>query len=218
MVGFSAEAILGALGGSPDPLIEAIVSGAVWGVGAVVGCNNVKITHNYGHVNLVKELIKNNVLVVTTGCNAIACAEAGLLMPEASELAGDGLKAVCKALGVPPVLHMGSCVDISRILVLASALANRLGVDISDLPAAGAAPEWMSEKAVSIGAYVVSSGVFTVLGTVPPVLGSQAVTALLTKDLNEVIGASFAVEPDPFKAADLIIRHIDGKRKSLGLS
>ena len=148
----------------------------------------------------------------------LACAEAGLLIPEASELAGDGLKAVCKALGIPPVLHMGSCVDISRILVLASALANRLGVDISDLPAAGAAPEWMSEKAVSIGAYVVSSGVFTVLGTIPPVLGSQAVTTLLTRDLNEVIGARFAVEPDPYKAADLMIRHIDEKRKALGLS
>ncbi len=218
MVGFSAEAILNALGGSPDPLIEAIKSGAVWGIGAVVGCNNVKVTHNYGHVNLVKELIRNNVLVVTTGCNAIACAEAGLLVPEASELAGDGLKAVCKALGIPPVLHMGSCVDISRILVLSSVIANRLGVDISDLPAAGAAPEWMSEKAVSIGAYVVSSGVYTVLGTIPPVLGSQAVTALLTRDLNNIIGASFAVEPDPFKAANLMLKHIDGKRKVLGLN
>jgi carbon-monoxide dehydrogenase catalytic subunit len=112
---------------------------------------------------------------------------------------------------------MGSCVDISRILVLSSALANRLGVDISDLPVAGAAPEWMSEKAVSIGAYVVSSGVYTVLGTVPPVLGSQAVTTLLTKDLNSVVGATFAVEPDPFKAADLMLEHIDGKRKALGL-
>ncbi len=218
MIGFSAESILNALGGSPDPLIEAIKSGAVWGIGAVVGCNNVKITHNYGHVNLVKELIKNNVLVVTTGCNAIACAEAGLLVPEASELAGEGLRAVCKVLGIPPVLHMGSCVDISRILLLSSAVANRLGVDISDLPVAGAAPEWMSEKAVSIGAYVVSSGVYTVLGTVPAVLGSQAVTTLLTRDLNNVIGASFAVEPDPFKAADLMLKHIDGKRKALGLS
>jgi anaerobic carbon-monoxide dehydrogenase catalytic subunit len=218
MVGFSAEAILNALGGTPDPLIDAIKSGAIRGIGAVVGCNNVKITHNFGHVSLVKELIKNNVLVVTTGCNAIACAEAGLLMPEASELAGDGLKAVCKALGIPPVLHMGSCVDISRILVLASVLASRLGVDISDLPAAGAAPEWMSEKAVSIGAYVVSSGVFTVLGTIPPVLGSPEVAALLTRDLNEVIGARFAVEPDPLKAANLILDHIDEKRKSLGLS
>jgi len=217
MVGFSVEAILNALGGTPDPLIEAIKSGAIRGVGAVVGCNNVKVKHNYGHVNLVKELIKNNVLVVTTGCNAIACAEAGLLLPEASELAGDGLKAVCKALGIPPVLRMGSCVDISRILVLSSALANRLGVDISDLPAAGAAPEWMSEKAVSIGAYVVSSGVYTVLGTVPAVLGSQAVTSLLTEGLNDVVGASFAVEPDPIKAAGLMLEHIDGKREALGL-
>lgn len=217
MVGFSAEAILKALGGSPDPLIEAIAGGAVKGIGAVVGCNNVKIQHNYGHVNLVKELIKNNVLVVTTGCNAIACAEAGLLVPEAAALAGDGLKGVCEALGIPPVLHMGSCVDISRILVLASAIANRLGVDISALPAAGAAPEWMSEKAVSIGAYVVSSGVFTVLGTIPPVLGSQEVTSLLTKGLDGVVGATFAVEPDPFKAANLMLEHIEGKRKALGL-
>ena len=218
MVGFSAEAILSALGGSPDPLIEAIKNGTIWGVGAVVGCNNVKIKHNYGHVNLVKELIKNNVLVVTTGCNAIACAEAGLLVPEASELAGDGLKVVCEALGIPPVLHMGSCVDISRILLLSSILASRLGVDISDLPAAAAAPEWMSEKAVSIGAYVVASGVLVVLGTVPPVLGSQAVTALLTNGLNNVVGASFAVEPDPIKAAYLMLEHIDGKRRALGLN
>ncbi len=218
MVGFSAEAILSALGGSPDPLIEAIKNGTVWGVGAVVGCNNVKIKHNYGHVNLVKELIKNNVLVVTTGCNAIACAEAGLLVPEASELAGDGLKVVCEALGMPPVLHMGSCIDISRILLLSSILASRLGVDISDLPVAGAAPEWMSEKAVSIGAYVVASGVLVVLGTVPPVLGSQAVTALLTNGLNNVVGARFAVEPDPIKAAYLMLEHIDGKRRSLGLN
>lgn len=217
IVGFSAEAILKALGGTPDPLIGAIAGGAVKGIGAVVGCNNVKIRHNYGHVNLVKELIKNNVLVVTTGCNAIACAEAGLLVPEAAALAGNGLKGVCESLGIPPVLHMGSCVDISRILVLASAIANSLGVDISDLPAAGAAPEWMSEKAVSIGAYVVSSGVFTVLGTVPPVLGSQAVAALLTKGLDDVVGASFAVEPDPFKAANLMLERIEGKRRALGL-
>ncbi len=218
MVGFSAEAILSALGGSPDPLIEAIKNGTIWGVGAVVGCNNVKIKHNYGHVNLVKELIKNNVLVVTTGCNAIACAEAGLLVPEASKIAGDGLKVVCEALGIPPILHMGSCVDISRILLLSSILASRLGVDISDLPAAGAAPEWMSEKAVSIGAYVVASGVLVVLGTVPPVFGSQAVTALLTNGLNNVVGARFAVEPDPIKAAYLMLEHIDEKRRSLGLN
>ncbi|MFB3764923.1 MAG: anaerobic carbon-monoxide dehydrogenase catalytic subunit [Methanotrichaceae archaeon] len=217
MVGFSVEAIVNALGGSLDPLLGAIKSGAIRGLGAVVGCNNPKVKQDYGHVNLVKELIKNNVLVVTTGCNALACAKAGLLLPEAADLAGDGLKGVCKALGVPPVLHMGSCVDISRILVAAAAIANALGVDISDLPAAGAAPEWMSEKAVSIGAYVVASGVYTVLGTVPPVLGSQNVAALLTKGAKDVVGGSFAVEPDPIKASKLMIDHIESQRKNLGL-
>lgn len=217
MVGFSVEAIVDALGGTLDPLLGAIKSGDVRGIGAVVGCNNPKVQHDFGHLNLVKELIKNNVIVVTTGCNALACAKAGLLTPEAADLAGDGLKGICKALGIPPVLHMGSCVDISRILVAAAAIANALGVDISDLPAAGAAPEWMSEKAVSIGTYVVSSGVYTVLGTVPPVLGSQGVATLLTAGAKDVVGASFAVEPDPFKAAVLMINHIDSQRKKLGI-
>ncbi|RLC85449.1 MAG: carbon-monoxide dehydrogenase catalytic subunit [Chloroflexi bacterium] len=217
MVGFSVEAIVAALGGTLDPLLEAIKSGAIRGIGAVVGCNNPKIQHDYGHVRLLEELIKNDVLIVTTGCNAIAAAKAGLMLPEAAEQAGEGLKGVCQALGIPPVLHMGSCVDISRILVACAAIANALGVDISDLPAAGAAPEWMSEKAVSIGTYVISSGVFTVLGTVPPVLGSPVVTELLTQGANDVIGAVFAVEPDPFKAAKLMIDHIEEKRAALGI-
>ena len=218
VAGFSVEAILKALGGTPQPLIDAIVVGKIRGAAGVVGCNNPKIPHDYGHVEQVKELIKNNILVVTTGCNAIATAKAGLMLPEAAELAGDGLKEICKALGIPPVLHMGSCVDNSRILVLLAALANALKVDISDLPVAGSAPEWMSEKAVSIGVYVLSSGIFTVLGTVPPVLGSLAVTNLLTKDMEGVVGATFAVEPDPKKGAQLMIDHIEKKRKALGLS
>lgn len=217
MVGFSVEAILAALGGSLDPLLGAVKSGAIQGIAATVGCNNPKIPQDYGHVNLVRELIRNNVLVVTTGCNAIACAKAGLLRPEAAELAGDGLKSVCQALGVPPVLHMGSCVDISRILVACAAIANALDVDISDLPVAGAAPEWTTEKAVAIGAYVVASGIFTVLGTVPQVLGSPNVTALLTAGAEGVVGGKFAVEPDPFKAARLILDHIAAKRAALGL-
>ncbi len=217
MVGFSVEAIVEALGGSLDPLLGAIQSGAIRGIAGVVGCNNPKIKHDYGHVNLLKELIRQNVLVVTTGCNAIAAAKAGLLLPEAADQAGEGLGGVCKALGIPPVLHMGSCVDISRILVACAAIANALGVDISDLPVAGAAPEWMSEKAVSIGAYVVSSGIFTVLGVVPQILGSQEVTKLLTETAEDVIGGKFAVETDPFKAAALMVQHIDKKRSALGL-
>jgi carbon-monoxide dehydrogenase catalytic subunit len=217
MVGFSAEAIIKALGGTLDPLLDAIKSGAIKGIAGAVGCNNPKIKHDEGHVELVRELIRNDVLVVNTGCNAIATAKVGLMLPEAAEEAGDGLKGVCQALGIPPVLHMGSCVDISRILSVCAAVANALGVDISDLPVAGAAPEWMSEKAVSIGAYVVSSGIFTVLGTVPPVLGSAVVTEVLTKTANDVVGAAFAVETDPVQGARLMIAHMDKKRQALGI-
>jgi len=217
IVGFSLEAILKALGGSLDPLIEAIKSGTIKGIAGVVGCNNPKVKQDYNHVNLVKELIKNDILVVNGGCNAIACAKAGLMTLEAAEQAGEGLKGVCKKLGIPPVLHMGSCVDNSRILMALAAMAKALGVDIPDLPVAGAAPEWMSEKAVSIGTYFISSGVFTVLGTVPPVLGSANVTKLLTEGAEDVVGGKFAVETDPFKAAQLMIDHIMAKRRALGI-
>jgi carbon-monoxide dehydrogenase catalytic subunit len=217
VVGFSVEAIVKALGGTLDPLLDAVKKGAIRGIAGIVGCNNPKVRHDYGHLTLVEDLIKNDVLVVNTGCNAIACAKAGLMLPEAAERAGDGLKGVCQALKVPPVLHMGSCVDISRILVACGAIANALGVDISDLPVAGAAPEWMSEKAVSIGAYVVSSGIYTVLGTVPQVLGSANMTKLLTEGAEDVVGATFAVEPDPARGAVLMRRRIEAKRKALGL-
>ena len=218
VAGFSVEAILSALGGSLDPLLNAIKEGNIKGIAGIVGCNNPKIRQDYGHVTLAEELIKQDILVVETGCAAIASAKAGLLLPEAAAKAGPGLRAVCEALKIPPVLHMGSCVDISRIMVVAAAAARALGVDICDLPLAGAAPEWMSEKAVSIGAYVVASGIFTVLGTVPPVLGSSNVAALLTEGAKDVVGASFAVEGDPLKAAELIVKHINEKRAGLGLA
>lgn len=217
MAGFSVEAILEALGGTPDPLIDAIKEGQIRGAVGVVGCNNPKIKQDMGHVELTRHLIENDILVVVTGCAAVANGKAGQMMPEAADLAGEGLAAVCKALGIPPVLHMGSCVDNIRILVLAAALANTLGTDIDALPLAGAAPEWYSEKAVSIGAYVVASGIYTVLGTAPPVFGSPNVVQLLTEGLDEVFGATFAVEPDPARAAALIRRHIENKRAGLGL-
>lgn len=218
MTGFSVEAILNALGGTPEPLVNAIKDGAIRGAAGVIGCNNPKIKQDYGHVTLVRRLIENDILVVVTGCSTVANGKAGLMVPEAADLAGPGLRAVCKALGIPPVLHLGSCVDNSRILVLAAALANYLGVDISDLPLAGAAPEWYSEKAVAIGGYVVASGIFTVLGVQPNIFGSPNVVRLLSQDLESVVGARFAVEPDPEKAAVLIRQHIESKRKALGLS
>ncbi|MFW5900009.1 MAG: anaerobic carbon-monoxide dehydrogenase catalytic subunit, partial [Desulfovermiculus sp.] len=215
--GFSVEAILSALGGSPQPLLDAVTSGSIRGAAGIVGCNNPKIKHNFGHIELARELIRQDVLVVETGCSAIACAQAGLLKPEAAEQAGPGLKQVCTSLGIPPVLHMGSCVDCSRILVLAGALAKALDVGINDLPLAGAAPEWYSQKAVSIASYFVSSGVYTVLGIPPKIFGSQNVLNLAAEGLKDVVGAVFAVEPDPVKAAGMMIRHIEDKRNGLGI-
>jgi carbon-monoxide dehydrogenase catalytic subunit len=217
MAGFSVEAILGALGGTPEPLVEAIKAGKIRGAVGVVGCNNPKIKQDLGHTELTKRLIENDILVVVTGCAAVADGKAGLMVPEAADKAGAGLAEVCKALGIPPVLHMGSCVDNTRIMVLAAALANFLNTDISALPLAGAAPEWYSEKAVAIGVYVVASGIYTVLGTAPPVFGSPNIVKLLTEGLEDVFGATFAVEPDPNRAAVLIRRHIERKRAGLGL-
>ena len=150
----------------------------------------------------------------------MACAKQGFLTPEAAfRYAGNGLREICEAVGIPPVLHVGSCVDNSRILLILSEMVKEggLGDDISDLPAAGAAPEWMSEKAVSIGFYFVSSGVYTVFGTPQPVLGSANVTEYITKKIEEDVGGKFAFEADPIKASHMMIRHIDKKRRALNL-
>ncbi len=216
MAGFSVEAILEALGDSLKPLLDALRDGVIKGIVGVVGCNNPKVRHNNSHVTITKKLIKNDILVVGTGCWAIAAAMEGLLRPEAASLAGPGLRKVCESLGIPPCLHMGSCVDCSRILLVLKAMSEALGVDIPDLPVAGSAPEWMSEKAVSIGTYFVASGVFTHLGTIPPVLGSPKVTKILTEDAEDILGGKFYVEPDPDKAADTLIEVIMEKRKRLG--
>jgi anaerobic carbon-monoxide dehydrogenase catalytic subunit len=215
--GFSIETILGALGGTADPLIDAIKAGKIRGAVGVVGCNNPKIKHDHGHVTLIRKLIENDILVVDTGCVSVASAKAGFKVPAAIEMAGPGLKEICGALGIPPVLHLGSCVDNVRILVLVSALADALGVDISDLPVAGSAPEWYSEKAVTIGVYCVASGITTHLGPMPPVTGSMNVVKLLTQGLKDLVGATFGIEPDPEKAAVFLIRVIEEKRRALGL-
>ena len=224
IAGFSHETINYLLGGmfraSYRPLNDNIINGRIRGLAGVVGCNNARVKHNEGHIAMVKELIKNDVLVLTTGCNAIACAEAGLLVPEAAaEFAGEGLRSVCETVGIPPVLHMGSCVDNSRILIAATAVVKDggLGDDISDLPVAGAAPEWMSEKAISIGQYFVASGVYTVFGVNWPTLGSKEVTDFLFKDMEDMYGGMWGFEEDPIKAAHLMIDHIDKKRKALGI-
>ncbi|NQT75499.1 MAG: anaerobic carbon-monoxide dehydrogenase catalytic subunit [Candidatus Omnitrophica bacterium] len=224
VAGFTAEQIKTILGGrfraTYRPLNDAIISGRIRGIGGVVGCNNPKIKHDWAHIEMVKELIKNDVIVLQTGCSAIACAKAGLMTPEAAlEFAGPGLREVCETVGIPPVLHVGSCVDNSRILIAAAEVVKEggLGEDISDLPAAGAAPEWMSQKAISIGMYFVASGVFTVFGGAQPVLGSKNVTDYICGELEDIVGGRFAFEEDPIKAAHLMIEHIDKKRAALKL-
>jgi carbon-monoxide dehydrogenase catalytic subunit len=224
VVGFSHETINYLLGGmfraSYRPLNDNIINGRIRGVAGVVGCNNARVQHNYNFLAMIKELIKNDVLVLTTGCSSMAAGEAGLMTPEAAlEFAGDGLKSVCEAVGIPPVLHMGSCVDNSRILMAATAMVKDggLGDDISDLPAAGAAPEWMSEKAISIGEYFVASGVYTVFGATWPTTNSKKVTDYLFEKYEDTLKGMWGFEEDPVKAAQMMIAHIDKKRKELGI-
>ncbi len=217
MTGFSNEAILGALGGTPAPLLDAIKSGAVAGAVGIVGCNNPRQKQDDVHVRMAKELIKNNVLVLVTGCATSAMGKAGLLMPSAADMAGEGLASVCRSLGIPPVLHVGSCVDNSRIIQLCAVLANALGVDISQLPVAASAPEWYSEKAAAIGLYAVASGIHTHLGLPPHITGSETLTKLALGGLNDVFGACFSVEADPIIAATNLILLIKQKRTALGL-
>ena len=224
VVGFSHETINYLLGGmfraSYKPLNDNIINGRIRGIAGVVGCNNPRVEQDSAHLAMVRELIKNDVIVLSTGCGALACGKAGLLTPEsAREFAGPGLAEVCETVGIPPVLHMGSCVDNSRILMAATAVVKQggLGDDISDLPAAGAAPEWMSEKAIAIGQYFVASGVFTVFGVTLPIMGSEGMKNLLFQRMEETLKGKWALEPDPIKGARLMIEHIDKKRKALGL-
>ncbi|MCR4430859.1 MAG: anaerobic carbon-monoxide dehydrogenase catalytic subunit [Tepidanaerobacteraceae bacterium] len=226
-VGYSLEAIIRALdgitntfahpSGTVKPLVDAIKSGVLRGAAAIVGCNNHRVPHDRSHVVLAKELIKNDVLVVTTGCGAHACIKAGLMSEDAVKLCGKGLATCCELLNIPPVLHMGSCVDISRILHLLSIMANYMNVDIKDLPVAAAAPEWMSEKALSIGTYAVASGIYVVLGVAPQITGSENLTRHLTSDVESIYGGRFEIESDPVQTARKIIDHIEAKRRQLDI-
>ena len=224
VAGFGVESIQYHLGGtfrgSYYTLNDNIINGRIRGIAGVVGCNNARTRHNEGHIQVVKELIKNDVIVLTTGCNGIACAMEGLLTPEsAAVFCGPGLTEVCETVGIPPVLHLGSCVDNSRILLAATEVvkAGGLGSNISDLPAAGSAPEWMSEKAISIGHYFVASGVYTVFGVGLPVTGAPKFQQYLFEEFEKLYGGMWDLEVDPIKHAQKMIAHSDAKRKALGI-
>ncbi len=221
--GFSHEYINYMLGGtfraSYTPLNDNIINGRIRGVAGVVGCTNPRVRQDWVHVELVKELIKNDVLVVQTGCSQIALAKAGLYTPEAAHLAGPGLSEVCETVGMPPVLGFGSCVDNSRILIACAEMVRvgGLGESIADLPVAGAAPEWMSEKAISIGHYFVASGVFTVFGVTYPIIEETKFHKLLFEGLEGMGFGKWGFTRDPYEMARMMIDHIDKKRKALGI-
>ena len=229
-VGYSVEAIKSVLDtvansqldefGTTKPLIECVHSGVLRGAVAMVGCNNPKVRPDTAHIGLMKKMLENDIIVITTGCSAQAAAKAGLMDPvQAREYCGAGLKRVCELANIPPVLHMGSCVDISRMMVLASDIAKDWGINISQVPVVGCAPEWMSEKAVSIGNYVVATGIETFLGVDPYSKGSTEVTELLQGEngINKWVEAKFVVDTDIESLGDKMIACIEAKRAALGI-
>ena len=229
--GFSHEYINYMLGGSYRssfrPLNDAIMSGRIRGVAAVVGCNNPRSQHDHLHTYVTQELLKQDVLIVETGCGAIACAKLGLMLGEAGlDQVGPGLQEVCEAIGIPPVLHMGSCVDNSRILTVLTQVVEEggLGDDIDQVPAVGLAPEWMSEKALSIGTYCVASGAYVIFGGSSPVSGmpdrvsdSDLVSKIISEGWEELYGGKMEFIPDPDDMIKATLAHIDKKRADLGL-
>jgi carbon-monoxide dehydrogenase catalytic subunit len=225
VAGFSHESINYMLGGkfraSYRPLNDNIINGRIRGVVGIVGCSNPKVPQDFTHTTLAKELIRRDVLVLTTGCATIACGKLGLANPKkALELAGPGLREVCEAVGIPPVLTCGSCVDNSRLLVACTEIVHEggLGEDISEIPAAGACLESITEKAISIGQYFVASGLLVVFAKeLLPISGSENVSKYLFNNIEKVLGGRWAVESNPAKAAEIILEHIESKRDALGI-
>ncbi|MFZ5645500.1 MAG: anaerobic carbon-monoxide dehydrogenase catalytic subunit [Bacillota bacterium] len=234
--GFSTEQIVEALsavnGEDPLlPLIDAVKSGKIRGVAAIVGCTNPREKQDFGNVTVARELLKNNVLVVATGCAAHSLAKHNLMNPQGLEYCGHELRSILEAVGqavglpsLPPALHMGSCVDNSRPADLLSALATRLGVAIRDLPVVGSCPETHSPKALAIGSYFIAHGVDVHIGVSPQVSGSAFVTGVLCGGREEesitadkVFGGKLIYEPNPIKAAALLLARIDRKRAALGI-
>lgn len=223
VVGFSHETVNYMLGGrfrqSYRPLNDNIINGRIRGVAAMVGCEHYKHSDDV-HLRIAKELLKNNVLILATGCAAQALGRAGLMRPEAAaEYCGAGLAEVCETVGMPPVLHVGSCVDNSRLLIALSEMVKEggLGESIADLPACGTAPLWMSEKAVAIGQYFVASGAHVVFQDLP-ISGAKEFSNYMLDGIKEQFGACWGVESDPIKLAQAMITAIDGKREALGIN
>jgi carbon-monoxide dehydrogenase catalytic subunit len=219
LVGFSTESILEALGGTLDPLLEAIKDGTLRGVAGLVSCTTLRDHGQDAHsVSVAKELIKRDVLVLSMGCGNGAMQVAGLCSPEAKKFAGMGLKSICEKLNIPPVLSYGTCTDTGRLADLLAAVSNALGgVPMPDLPVAAVAPEYMEQKATIDAIFALALGLFTYVNPVPTVTGAPSLVKLLTQDIKQVTGAQLNLEKDPVKAAEAILAHIEANRKKLGI-
>lgn len=220
IAGFSTEAVLKALGNKLDPLVDVIAAGKIKGVVALANCSTLRNgPQDWNTINLTKELIKKNILVVAGGCGNHALEVAGLCtIDAANEIAGEGLREVCNLLKIPPVLSFGTCTDTGRISMLVSALADHLNVDVSDLPIAVTAPEWMEQKATIDGIFAVAFGAYTHLSPTPFMTGAPLLVELLTNKVEEVTGGKVALGDDPVEVANNIEAHINAKRKKIGLS
>ncbi|RZN46253.1 anaerobic carbon-monoxide dehydrogenase catalytic subunit [archaeon] len=218
IVGFSTESILEALGGTLDPLLDAIKDGSIRGVAGLVSCTTLRDKGQDTHsVEVAKELIANDVLVLSLGCGNAAMQVAGLCSPDALEMAGPGLKKVCGALGVPPVLSFGTCTDTGRLADLLLAVSEALGVSVPELPVAAVAPEYMEQKATIDAIFALALGLYTYVNPVPPITGAPNLVQLLTDDVKGVTGGVIDVETDAKKAGQNILSHIENKRKDLGI-
>ncbi|MGQ9461201.1 MAG: anaerobic carbon-monoxide dehydrogenase catalytic subunit [Candidatus Bathyarchaeaceae archaeon] len=218
LVGFSSESILEALGGTLDPLLEAIKDGTLRGVAGLVSCTTLR---DYGQdvhsVRVAKELIKRDILVLSMGCGNGAMQVAGLCSPEAKKFAGSGLKGLCEKLGIPPVLSYGTCTDTGRLADLLASISNALGIPIPDLPVVAVAPEYMEQKATIDAVFALALGLYTYVNPVPTITGAPNLVKLLTQDCRDVTGGLLNVEKDPIKAVGTILAHIEEKRRKIGI-
>ena len=218
LTGVSEKNLKEFLGDSWKPLVDLIANGTIKGVAAIVGCSNMTAGgHDVNTVELTKELIKRDILVLSAGCSTGGLENVGLMSPGAEELAGDNLKTVCKTLGIPPVLNFGPCLAIGRLEIVATELAEYLGIDLPQLPLVLSAPQWLEEQALADGAFGLALGLPLHLALPPFITGSKVVTEVLTESLKNITGGHVIVNPDPKSSADQLEEIIIDRRQKLGL-
>mgnify|MGYP005668838689 CR=1 FL=1 len=218
-MGFSTESILEALGGSLEPLLDSLKKGKVRGIAGLISCTTLR---DYGQdvhtIEIAKELIKRDVLILSMGCGNAALQVGGLCTLEAQQLAGPGLREICEALNIPPILSYGTCTDTGRVADLIGAVSEALGgVAVPDLPIVVVAPEYMEQKATIDAIFALAFGLYTYVNPVPTVTGGPDLVRLLTQDCKDLTGGILHLEKDTVQAVDAIMEHIEANRKKLGI-